>query len=250
MTGWNFQSALVPVTGAASGIGLAVCRRLREEGGTPLLLDRDAARLTAAVADIYAGDADASRFGYQVDVSDAAAVNACFDRIRQEHGLITHSVASAGIVGPGHVLSLSDEDWRRVIGVNLDGVMFFCRAAARHLAERRGGAMVNMASIAGQAAKHSRASYSASKAAVVNLTRALAMDMGEYGVRVNAVAPGVIDTPMQTGGSIGIAGRGAIKRMGEAEEVANAVLFLLSDLASYVTGHTLAVDGGVSATYA
>jgi 3-oxoacyl-[acyl-carrier protein] reductase len=110
--------------------------------------------------------------------------------------------------------------------------------------------MVNMASIAGQAAKHSRASYSASKAAVVNLTRALAMDMGEYGVRVNAVAPGVIDTPMQTGGSIGIAGRGALKRMGEAEEVANAVLFLLSDLASYVTGHTLAVDGGVSATYA
>jgi 3-oxoacyl-[acyl-carrier protein] reductase len=76
------------------------------------------------------------------------------------------------------------------------------------------------------------------------------MDMGEYGVRVNAVAPGVIDTPMQTGGSIGIAGRGALKRMGEAEEVANAVLFLLSDLASYVTGHTLAVDGGVSATYA
>jgi len=250
MTAWNFKGALVAVSGGGSGIGLAICRRLREEGATPLLLDRDPGHLAAALATVFPGDPDPGRYGYQVDVSDSRAVDACFDRIRKDHGLITHAVASAGVVGPGHLLTLPDEQWRRVLGVNLDGVLFFDRAAARHLAERRSGALVNIASIAGLAAKHSRAAYSASKAAVVNLTRSVAMDMGEYGVRANAVAPGVIDTPMQTGGSLGIAGRAALKRMGTAEEVANSVLFLLSDLSSYVTGQTLCVDGGVSATYA
>lgn len=254
MAAWNFQSTLVPVSGAGSGIGLAVCRRLRQEGGTPLLLDRDAARLAAAVAEIYPQASDASRHGYQVDVSDSAAVDACFDRIRAEHGLVTHAVANAGIVGREHLLDITDAQWHRVLSVNLDGVLFFCRAAGRHLAERRGGAIVNLASIAGLASKASRPAYSASKGAVVNLTRSIAMDLGEFGVRANAVAPGVIDTPIQAGNPqglvLGIAGRSPLKRMGAPEEIANVVLFLLSDLASYMTGQTVVVDGGVTATYA
>lgn len=254
MAAWNFQSALVPVTGAGSGIGLAICRRLREEGATPLLLDVDSDRLAAALAEVYAGVDDRARYGYQVDVRSSSAIDACFDSIRSEHGLVTHAVASAGIVGPAHVLDITDEQWQSVLDVNLSGVMYLCRAAARHLSEGRRGAIVNIASIAGLSGKHSRIAYTSSKAAVVNLTRALALDLGEYGVRVNAVAPGVIDTPMQKKNlqqpGSGTAGRSALKRVGQAEEVANAVLFLLSDLASYVTGHTLVVDGGVTVNYA
>lgn len=254
MAAWNFQSALVPVTGAGSGIGLAICRRLREEGATPLLLDVDADRLASALAEVYAGVDERARYGYVVDVRSASAVDACFARIRGEHGLVTHAVANAGITGPAHVLEITDEQWQRVLDVNLSGVMYVCRAAARQLAEGRRGAIVNMASIAGLMAKHSRVAYASSKAAVVNLTRALALDLGEHGVRVNAVAPGIIDTPMQKKNPqqavLGIAGRSALKRLGTADEIANAVLFLLSDLASYVTGHTLVVDGGVTVNYA
>lgn len=250
MSGWDFRSALVPVSGAASGIGLAICRRLKDEGATPLLLDRDPGRLAEAVAQVHADAADPGRFAYQVDVSDSTSVDDCFDRIREAHGLVTHAVSCAGIVGRAHLVDITDDEWRRVHGVNLDGVMYVGRAAARHLIERRSGAIVNIASISGLMAKHSRVAYSSSKAGVVNLTRAFAMDLGEYGIRANAIAPGVIDTPMQTGGSLGIAGRSPLKRMGNAKEVADVALFLLSDLASYVTGQTLAVDGGVTATYA
>jgi len=254
MTAWSFESTLIPVTGGASGIGLAICRRLREEGATPLILDINAKSIEAALSQVYGDNADSHRYGYVVDVRDSNAVNSCFGRIHAEHGAITHLVANAGVNGPAHVLDITDEQWQRVIDVNLSGVMYVCRAAARHLVEQKGGAIVNVASISGLMAKPRRIAYTSSKAAVVNLTRALAMDLGEYGIRVNAVAPGVVLTPMQKMNAQdavqALISRSALNRPGEVDEIANVVLFLLSGLASYVTGHTLTVDGGITANYA
>lgn len=253
MANWNFQTALVPVTGAGSGIGLAICRRLRDEGATPLLLDIDAQKLASALDQVYGDRDDRDRYGYVVDVGNSSAVEECFSRIRAEHGVITHAVANAGINISAHVLDITDEQWQRVLNVNLNGVMYVCRAAARQMAEQRVGAIVNIASIAGLMVKPKRVAYTSSKAAVVHLTRALALDMGEYGVRVNAIAPGVVLTPMQQMNNQdavkAIMQRSALQRFGEMDEVANATLFLLSDLASYVTGHTLTVDGGLTLNY-
>ena len=252
MNTWNMESAVVPVTGGASGIGLAICKRLRAEGAHPLLLDFDADRLKVALQDVYRGE-DSSRFGYQVDVRDSKAVDDCFERLRSEHGPATHAVANAGITGKGHILEITDEAWHRVIDVNLNGVLYTCRAAARQMVENRRGAIVTMASLAGLVVKESRVSYSASKAAVIHMTRALALDLGGYGIRVNGVAPGVTATPLQDANPAEavntLVARSALKRIGTAEEIANVVLFLLSDLASYVTAHTVVADGGLSVRY-
>jgi 3-oxoacyl-[acyl-carrier protein] reductase len=248
---WNMKSAVVPVSGAASGIGLAICKRLREEGATPLLLDVNAARLDAAAKEVYGLD-KSSRYAYALDVRDSAAVDACFSEILTSHGRVTHAVAAAGVVGPGHILSVSDDQWHQVIDVNLHGTMYFCRAAARQLVEARRGSIVTVASIAGFQAKENRASYTASKAAVVNLTRALALDLGGFGIRVNGIAPGVIDTPIQDSNraTLEAVGQGIpLKRIGRADEIASGVLFLLSEFSSYVTGETLVMDGGMTAKY-
>lgn len=194
----HLHSAVVPVSGAASGIGLAVCQLLRAEGATPLMLDYDAEALQTAVGTVYAGGADPSRHAHVVDVRDPDGVDACFAQILRDHGPVTHAVANAGVVDIAGLLEISNEQWHRVIDINQHGVMYFCRAAARQMVAARRGAIVNMASIAGLGAKPQRLAYTASKAPVVNMTRAMALDLGPHGIRVNAVAPGVTHTRSRT----------------------------------------------------
>lgn len=251
MSPFNLDSALVPVTGAASGIGLAICRRLRADGATPLLLDLDETRLRAALSEVY-GPGDVARFGYRLDVRDAAAVEQCIERIGNEHGPVTHAVSNAGRSLAAGIVEMSDRQWHDIMDVNLHGTMYFCRAVARRLVARGdGGAIVNIASIAGLLAKENRTAYVSSKAAVVNLTRGLALDLGGHGIRVNAVAPGIIDTPIQMDPNFreNTRRRAALQRVGSADEIAKVVLFLLSDLASYITGETVVADGGITARY-
>ena len=245
------ESATVPVTGAASGIGRPVCKLLRSVGATPLLLDFNERTLEAAVQEVYPDAAGTARYGYVVDVSRSEAIDACFAGIERDHGLATHAVANAGVSFAAHVLEIKDEQWHRLMDVNLHGVMYFCRAAARHLTVRKQGSIVTMASIAGMMAKENRIAYASYKAAVINLTRALALDLADHAVRVNAVAPGVIDTPLQVTANFreSVSARAPLRRPGTADEIANAVLFLLSDMASYITGETLVVDGGLTARY-
>lgn len=252
----DMKSAIVPVTGGASGIGLAICKGLRSAGARPILLDLNAALLNQAVEQLYPGE-EASRFGYCVDVSDNQAVNDTFEQIRRDHGLVTHAVANAGIVWRGNILDMPEDAWNRVMDINVNGVLHTCRAAARQMAENGGGAILTMASVGGILSKPERAAYTTSKAAIVQMTRALALDLASLNIRVNCVAPGLVNTPIQqaqaaeagAGAVEALARRAAMKRLGEPEEIANVALFLLSDLASYVTGETVVVDGGLSIHY-
>lgn len=253
MIGLNLKGALVPVTGAASGIALAIAQQLRVAGATPILLDVNEPALDGAVASVYGESADAASFGYVVDVSNSSAIEDCFSAIRRDHGVITHAVASAGMSFHASITEMTDAEWSRVLGLNLSGVMYFCRAAARALAEQESGAIVTFSSVAGIQSKENRAAYSATKSAVIGLTRALALDLGPGGIRVNSVAPGVTETPMQLINPAEhrqrISDRTALGRCGNPDEIANAALFLLSDLASYITGQTLVVDGGLTIRY-
>jgi len=249
----QFDCAVVPVSGAAAGIGLAICERLKSAGAVPILLDNNRDNLEKASRQIYPELTDHTKHAHVIDVRDRVGIDACFDRIGHDHRRLDHAVANAGILLDAGVLEITDEQWHSVIDVNLTGTMYFCRAAARHLVEAGTGSIVTMASVAGFGSRERKLPYSSSKAAIINMTRALALDLGRLGVRVNGIAPGPIDTAMQAHKSDamrqGSIERTALGRSGSPDEIAKVALFLMSDLASYVTGQTIVVDGGMTTRY-
>ena len=232
----RFSGKVALVTGGASGIGAAVVRRLLEEGAR------------VASFDLRNGGPEGA-LSLTGDVSSSEEVEAAVTQTRRELGPVDVLVCSAGVPGASlATVDVSDEEWRRVMGVNADGVFFSNRAVIPSMVERGYGRIVNVASIAGKEGNPMAGAYSASKAAVIALTKAIGKDLARTGVIVNCVAPAVVETPILEGITeehIGyMVERIPMGRMGEPEEVAALICWLASDECSFSTGATFDVSGG------
>ena len=237
------------VTGGASGIGKATVERFVSEGARVLVADLDGHGAAAVASEL--GDVAAST---QLDVTNYAAVEAMVAQAVDAFGGLDIIFNNAGISSVGRVDELDIDAWQRVIDVDLTAVFYGCKAAVPALRERGGGAIVNTASISGLFGDWGIPAYNAAKGGVMNLTRAMAADHARDNIRVNAVCPGGVETAMTD--ALVQSRRAQVHyerlvpqaRMGRPEEIAAAVAFLASDDASYVNGHGLVVDGGVTAT--
>jgi NAD(P)-dependent dehydrogenase (short-subunit alcohol dehydrogenase family) len=238
------------VTGAARGIGWATAQALADAGAHPVLVDRDENALQRASATL--GDRRVDHRTLALDVTDEAAVDAAFAGVAAWRGRLDILVNNAGIALRRPSVELTRQDWQAVVDVNLTGVFLCARAAARYMLAARRGAIVNVSSIMGLSGGglYPNISYQSTKGALVNLTRALAVEWAPSGVRVNAVAPtwvrtdltrGLMDDPALLARMLDMT---PLRRLAEPEDVAAAIVFLASDGAAMITGHTLPVDGG------
>jgi 3-oxoacyl-[acyl-carrier protein] reductase len=239
------------VTGASRGIGAAIALKLASLGAT--IAVNYAGSCDAATAVVGTIEAAGGRaLSLQADVSDPGAATGLVEVTIAELGGLDIIVNNAGITRDGLLVRMSDEDWSAVIDTNLSGVFNVTRAATRHLMKQRSGSIINITSVVGLVGNAGQANYSAAKAGVIGLTKSVARELAPRGIRVNAVAPGFIETDMtaKLPDNIRAATMAeiALGRFGAAEDVANAVAFLASDDAGYITGTTLAVDGGMTFT--
>lgn len=247
----DFEGKLAFVTGAGSGIGAATSRLLASRGARVVAADIDLSAATRVAADIERNGGDA--LSLRVDVSDPASVEqAVASATREGADALDLAVNAAGITGRLAPCAKFDlDDWQRIIGVNLTGTFLCMRSQIRSMIGKGAGAIVNVSSIMGSHALPGTIAYAASKHGVEGLTKAAALDYAKQGIRINAIAPGYVDTPMIAGGNLSvqekIVAMHPVGRIAQPDELANVIAFLLSDDASFVTGSVYLADGGFSA---
>ena len=241
------ENKVAVVTGGGRGIGEAIARRLAGEGAAVALCDVMLDTAAQVAADLTKAGTTAR--AYAVNVTDGQQVAEVAGRIVADFGLVDILVNNAGITRDKLLLRMSEADWDLVLGVNLKGAFLFSKALIPSMLKHDSGAIVNIASIVGVKGNAGQANYSASKAGLIGLTKTIAKEYAKRGIRANAVAPGFIQTAMtekltadQKQMQTDYIGLG---RLGQPADVANVVLFLASDLSSYVTGQVIAVDGGL-----
>jgi NAD(P)-dependent dehydrogenase (short-subunit alcohol dehydrogenase family) len=239
------QKKTIIVTGAAKGIGRAICETLIGKGFFVAAVDLDSTGLTALVDDFGADNVSA----HLMDICSEDAVKTLFDSLGCDGGSVFAVVNNAGIIRDNMIWNMSLADFDAVINVNLRGTWLMCREAAIRMKTQTGGRIVNIASRA-WLGNRGQSNYSASKAGVVALTRVLALELGKYKVNVNAIAPGLIDTPLTQKLEPAVLQKlidaQPSRSMGAPRDVANAVAFLVSPETEFITGQTLYVDGGKS----
>jgi NAD(P)-dependent dehydrogenase (short-subunit alcohol dehydrogenase family) len=255
----RFAGAVILVTGGAGGIGAAVARSLALDGAHVAVADRDLARAEGIAADIAMSGGRASAHG--LDVANDESVRDTVEVVRTRFGSITHGVAAAGIIATHPFLDLTGGDWDRTLAVNLKGTFLTFQAIARQMVgTSRGGSLVAISSVAGRSGRPNATDYAASKAGVISLVRSAALALAAHRITVNAVCPGIVDTDMTRAIHIdrarlagvtpaeslaSLAATIPLGRIETAEDVANAVAFLLSTEGSYITGQALNVCGGL-----
>ena len=243
------------VTGAGSGIGKAIAERLAEEGGKVLCVDLNSETAIATAAGIYSTGGTAEAI--TADVSDPKQVDAFVRRCIELYGRIDVLVNNAGVNIPGVFHEVSDQVIDKTLNVNVKGAIYGSRAAIPHMLQHGGGSIVNISSVNGLVSEPFLAVYSASKGAIVMLTKGIALDYAKRGVRCNAICPGWVDTPINYAHAEMLGGLEKvystidsfqpIGRPGEPREIAHLALFLASDEASFLTGSIIAADGGMTA---
>lgn len=244
----DLKGKVAVVTGASRGIGLEIAKTLAAQGARVAVISTQE---RPEIAEQIAQETGSEAKSFACDVSDADQVAATFKAILEAFGQVDILVNNAGIIRDGLMMRMKDADFDDVIRTNLRSAFLCTRAVARHMMGRRSGRIVNMASINGIRAQAGQANYAASKAGIIGLTKTNAMEFAARGITVNAVAPGFIGTDM----TAKIAPEALekyknaipVQRIGEPKDVANAVAFLVSDEASYITGQVLGVDGGLGA---
>jgi NAD(P)-dependent dehydrogenase (short-subunit alcohol dehydrogenase family) len=248
----EFGGLVAVITGAGSGIGAATARVVARRGARVCCADVDLARAELITEEIVA--AGGTAFAWRADVSDPDDNRALADEVVRRYGSLDLAHLNAGIVRGGPILELAFSDWERAVAVNLQGVFLGLQACGRAMAESGGGSIVITSSGAGLLGSAGGAIYSATKHGVLGLMKCSAIDLARYGIRVNAVCPGVVDTPIQ--GSLHGQPEQLLRkwgqlhpigRLGDTDEIARVVAFLLSQESSYMTGSTVAVDGGATA---
>ena len=235
------------VTGASRGIGRAIAIRLAADGHSMVLVARTKDAIEALAEEINGGGGIAE--ACTCDLADDDAVDSLIEGVVERHGRLDILVNNAGITRDGLILRMSDEDFDLVLGTNLRAAFRLCRAAARPMMRGRWGRMINIGSVVGLMGNAGQCNYAAAKAGLIGLTRSIGKELGGKGVTANVVAPGFIETDMTEALPEQLVQEAVkqlpLRRLGRPEEIADAVAFLASDSGGYITGHVLAVDGGM-----